>query len=129
MIVIDAAAVVDALTGAPDAGQARERMRGEELHAPHLLDYEVVSVIRGLVLGGHMSESRAHDALADFDDLPVVRWAASEPLRRRALRLRHNLSSYDAAYVALAEALECPLLTRDTRMAKATGHDAPIELR
>lgn len=65
------------------------------------------------------------DALAD---VPVLRWCTSEPLRRRALRLRHNVSAYDAAYVALAEALECPLVTRDQRLVKVSGHEARIEL-
>lgn len=128
MIVVDSGVVVDALTGAPGAEQLRDRIRVEELHAPHLLDYEVVSVIRGLSLGGHLSESRVDDALTDFDDLAVMRWSASEPLRRRAFLMRHNLTDYDAAYVALAEALECPLLTRDARVAKAVGHDARIEV-
>jgi predicted nucleic acid-binding protein len=129
MIVVDSAAVVDALTGAPGAETLARRMREAELHAPHLLDYEVVSVLRGLTLGGHLSEARAHDALADFDDLPVTRWPAAGPLRRRALQLRHNLSAYDASYLALAEALACPLLTRDRRLARATGHGAVVEVR
>jgi predicted nucleic acid-binding protein len=128
MIVIDCGAIVDALTGAPGAEEVRERVRAEELHAPHLLDYEVVSAVRGLTLGGHLSEPRALDALADFDELPVFRWVASDGLRRRALGLRHNLSAYDAAYVALAEALECPLLTRDRRVAKAVGNDVRVEV-
>lgn len=128
MIVIDCGAVADALIGAPGAEDVRDRLRGEELHAPHLLDYELVSVIRGLIHGGHLSASRAQDALTDFNDLPIARWAASDSLRRRALKLRHNLSAYDAAYVALAEALECPLVTRDAHLAKASGHDAQVEL-
>lgn len=58
--------------------------------------------------------------MTDFDDLAIVRWAGGDGLRRRAFSLRHNLSAYDAAYVALAEALECPLLTRDWHLAKAS---------
>lgn len=128
MIVVDSGAVVDALTGAPGGDSLRRHIRGQELHAPHLLDYEVVSALRGLTLGGHLSETRALDALLDFEDLPIVRWAGLEPLRRRAFELRHNLSAYDAAYVALAEALECPLVTRDNRLGKAVGHDARVEV-
>lgn len=128
MIVVDASAVVDVLTGADGCDAIRDRIRDEELHAPHLLDCEVVSVLRGLVLGGHLGESRARDALTDFEDVPCRRWSLVDALRRRAFALRHNLSAYDAAYVALAEALECPLLTRDGRIAKASGHHAAIEV-
>lgn len=128
MIVVDSGFVVDALADAPGASLLRDRARGEELHAPHLLDHEVVSVVRGLVLGRRLSVSRGAEVLADFDDLPITRWQASAPLRRRALALRHNVSAYDAAYLALAEALECPLVTRDRRLAKVTGHEARVAL-
>jgi predicted nucleic acid-binding protein len=102
---------------------------GEELHAPQLIDFEFVSVLRGLTFGGRLTVGRAQDALTDFDDLAVERWPASDALRRRAFQLRRNLSSYDAAYVALAEALECPLLTRDARISRASGHSAQVEVR
>lgn len=128
MIVVDAAAVVDALTMASEAGPVRARMSDEELHSPHLIDFEVVSALRGQVLGRNLSTARAQDALTDFDDLPLTRWPAVGALRRRAFSLRHNLSAYDAAYVALAEALGCPLLTRDGRIARASGHAAHIEV-
>lgn len=128
MIVIDASVIVDALTGAAGAAAIRDRIQDEELHAPHLLDCEVVSALRGLVLGGHLSEPRAHDALTDFDDLPCRHWPLLAPLRRRTFALRHNLSTYDATYVALAEALECPLLTRDDRIATAAVRSARVEV-
>ncbi len=73
-----------------------------------------------------MSAARALDVLTDFEDLPVHRWAAGDALRRRAFDLRQNLTAYDGAYVALAEALECPLVTRDVRLARAAGHSAQI---
>jgi predicted nucleic acid-binding protein len=126
VIVVDAASVVDALTMAPGSDHVRLRMAEDELHSPHLIDYEVVSALRGQVIGKHLSVARAADALTDFDDLPLVRWPAVGALRRRALTLRHNLSAYDAAYVALAEALGAPLLTRDARIAKASGHAAQV---
>lgn len=129
MIVVDSSAVVDALATADGTEVLRDRLRSRELHAPTLLDFEVVSALRGLTLGGHLSPARAEDLLTDFDDLPVHRWAPVDPLRRRAFALREHLSAYDAAYVALAEALDVPLVTRDVRLARARGHVASIELR
>ncbi|HZS94285.1 MAG TPA: type II toxin-antitoxin system VapC family toxin [Chloroflexota bacterium] len=129
MIVVDAVAVVDALTAVEGSGALRAALAAEDLHAPALLDFEVVSALRGLTLSGKISAVRAEDALTDFEDLPIYRWPAGDALRRRAFGLRHNLSAYDAAYVALAEALECPLLTRDARLARASGHTARILVR
>lgn len=126
MIVVDAAAVVDALTLVDGTEDLRHRLAVQVLHAPMLLDYEVVAAMRGLTAGG-LSVPRAQDALADFDDLPIQRWSPHDALRRRAFELRHNLSAYDAAYVALAEALECPLITRDGPLARSSGHAAAIE--
>jgi predicted nucleic acid-binding protein len=128
VIVIDCAAAVDALTAAPATDQLRARLAEQELHAPALLDYEIVAALRGLVQGGHLSVPRAADALADYADLPVLRWPAADELRRRAFQLRGAVSAYDAAYVALAEALECPLLTRDRRLARSRGHAARVEV-
>jgi predicted nucleic acid-binding protein len=128
VIVVDCSAVVDALTAADDANTLRARMSGEDLHAPALLDFEVVAALRGLVLGSHLTPTRAEDALTDFDDLTIERWPSSDGLRRRAFQLRHNVSAYDAAYIALAEALDCPMLTRDRRLRKPAGHHARIEL-
>ena len=67
--------------------------------------------------------------LTDFDDLPVQRWPPADALRRRAYQLRDNISAHDGAYVALAEALQCPLLTRDARLTHAAGHSAKIIVR
>lgn len=128
MIVIDCSAVVDALTAAEDASTLRARMSAEDLHAPALLDFEVVAALRGLVLGSHLTPARAEDALTDFDDLTVDRWPSSDGLRRRALQLRHNVSACDAAYIALAEALDCPMLTRDGRLRRSAGQHARIEV-
>ena len=106
MIVVDSAAVVDALTMVDGSERLREELVVGDLHAPSLLDFEVVSALRGLTLGGHLSDARAADALADFDDLPVERWPSAPALRLRSFSLRANLSAYDAAYIALAEALD-----------------------
>ena len=128
MIVVDCAAIVDALSGIADADDLRKMLSAEELHAPALLDFEVVSVVRGLTISGRLSVPRAHDLLSDYDDLPLRRWPFAHGLRRRAFQLRNNVSPYDAAYVALAEALECPLVTRDARLARSSGHAAEITL-
>ena len=129
MIVVDSAAVVDALAAVEGTEELRSYLAAEELHAPTLLDFEVVSALRGLALGGHVSAARAGDLLTDFDDLPVQRWPFANGLRRRAFQLRNNVSAYDAAYLVLAETLECPLLTRDSRLARSSGHAVRIEVR
>ena len=129
MIVVDAAALVDALTAVEGTEELRADLADEELHAPTLVDFEVVSALRGLTRGGRLSAARAQDALADFDDLPIRRWPSSAGLRLRTFSLRDNLTAYDAAYVALAEALECPLLTRDQRLARSSGHSVEIRVR
>lgn len=126
MIVVDCAAVVDALTGLGGTEGLRACLAGEELHAPALLDFEFVSALRGLTRKHAITAARAQDALTDFADLPIRRWQAEDALRRRAFSLRENLTAYDAAYVALAEALECPLVTRDARLARSSGHSARI---
>lgn len=129
MIVVDSSAVVDALSAVAGTDELRHRLATETLHAPHLIDFEVVSALRGLTLGGHLSVNRAEDLLTDFNELPLQRWPSADALRRRAFQLRDNVSAYDAAYVALAEAMECPLVTRDGRLTRSSGHSARIELR
>lgn len=129
MIVVDSAALVDALTVVEGSEELRADLAGEDLHAPTLLDFEVVSALRGLTVGGQISAARARDALTDFDALPIRRWPGSAAFRLRAFALRDNLTAYDAAYVALAEALECPLLTRDTRLSRSRGHNVEIRVR
>jgi predicted nucleic acid-binding protein len=129
VIVADCSALVDALSGAPDTDALREQLAGEELHAPQLLDYEIVSALRGLLRRGSITRDRAADVLTDYEDLAVERWPAVDPLRRRAFQLRDNVSAYDAAYVVLAEALGCPLVTRDARLARSSGHGVVIQLR
>lgn len=100
---------------------------GQTLHAPHLLDVEVAQVIRRYALSGEIDRARGGLALADLADLPLRRYP-HDFLLPRIWDLRNNLTAYDAAYVALAEALDAPLLTRDRRLAAAAGHRARIEL-
>ncbi len=128
MIVVDCSAVIDALSGVPGTDELLVQLDTHELHAPTLIDSEVVSALRGLTLGRHLSAPRAADLLTDFDDLPLQRWQCADALRRRAFHLRDNLSAYDAMYVALAEGLACPLVTRDGRLARSRGHEAQIEV-
>lgn len=129
MIVVDCSAVVDVLIGGRRVGKLVELLSAEDLHAPELLNYEVVAAVRGLVMGGRLEASRAEDLLADFAELPIEQWSAEASLRRRAFELRHNMSAYDAAYVSLAEALRCPLVTRDRRLARSSGHAAQVLVR
>lgn len=129
MIVVDCAAVVDVLTNAPGCERLRACLAMEELHAPGLLDFEFVAALRGLTLARHLSPGRALDALTDFEDLSIHRWEFGGALRRRAYSLRDNLTAYDAAYVALAEALQCDLVTRDARLARSSGHSVSIIVR
>lgn len=128
MIVVDCAALVDVLTGVEGSGELRDRLLDEDLHAPSLVDYEVVSALRGMVRRGALDAARAAAVLTDLDDLPMERWPAHAELRRRAWELRDAVSAHDAAYVALAEALDCPLVTRDVRLARSSGHTAVVEV-
>jgi predicted nucleic acid-binding protein len=129
MIVVDASAVLEALLRTP-VGPAVERRLfdpAETLHAPYLLDIEVAQVVRRYATMGEIDGERGRAALADLADLPLHRYP-HDFLLPRVWDLRHNLTAYDAVYVALAEALDAPLLTRDKRLAAAPGHQARIEL-
>jgi predicted nucleic acid-binding protein len=128
MIVIDSSALINVLVYPRPSRQLRRRLDGDEsLVAPHLLDLEMLSVLRGLTLAGEISEDRAGVVRDDFAEVPVERFPHAG-LADRVWALRHNLTAYDAAYVALAEILDCPLVTSDSRMARASGHRAKLEL-
>jgi predicted nucleic acid-binding protein len=128
LIVVDASVVAPALgDDGADGDRARTRLRGERLAAPHLIDLEVVSVWRRQAAAGLMDARRADLALQDLADLPLKR-AAHEALIDRCWQLRHNMTIYDAAYVALAEALDVPLVTSDRRLQRASGSRCTIEL-
>jgi predicted nucleic acid-binding protein len=129
LIVVDASAVIEVLLGTSVAGRLAERLfaEGETLHAPHLLDVEVTQVLRRYALAGTFGAERGEEALADLADFPIARYA-HQPLLFRIWDLRHNVTAYDAAYVALAEALAAPLVTRDAKLASTKGHQARIEL-
>ncbi len=129
MIVLDASAALDWLlqTAAGQRIEQRIYSHRESLHAPHLLDLEVGQVLRRLVREGAVSAHRAEQAIEDLLDLRIARYPHFV-LLPRIWQLRHNLSAYDAAYVALAENLGARLLTRDARLASVSGLTAPIEL-
>ena len=128
MIVIDASAILEVLlrTGRASKIEARIFRRGQTLHAPHLLDLEVAQVLRRYA-GRDMSEDRAHLAIQDFLDIPIVRYP-HDLFLPRIWELRKVLTAYDAAYVALAESLGAHLLTCDSRLASSHGHSARIDL-
>ena len=129
MIVVDASAMIEVLLVTPAAVAIEERIfdPAESLHAPHLLDLEVAQVLRRYCASGDMDADRAREALLDLDALGVIRYP-HDLFLPRVWELRHNVTAYDAAYVALAEELAAPLLTRDRRLSSAPGHDAVIEL-
>ena len=129
MIVLDASAALDWLLQTSAGQQIEKRIfsRNESLHAPHILDVEVSQVLRHLVREGTVPELRAEQALDDLLDLRLTRYPHFV-LLPRIWQLRHNLSAYDAAYVALAESLAGPLITRDARLASASGHKARVEV-
>ena len=128
MIVVDASAKVEVLAGTASALVARLVFDpAQSLHAPHLLDVEIAQVLRRWCARGLVDPVRAEEALADLAALPLRRHA-QDVLWPRVWSLRHNLTAYDATYVALAELLEAPLLTLDRRLATAAGHRAQVIL-
>jgi len=129
VIVVDASAVVEVLLRTPGAEAVEPWLfdRQRTLHAPHLLDVEIAHVVRRYAATGEIDHERGREALADLADIPVQRYPHGF-LLPRVWQLRNNLTAYDAVYVALAEVLDAPLLTRDQRLAAAAGHSARVEL-
>lgn len=128
MVVVDTSAVVGVLVGRPRDSSLVDRLGVDgDLHAPHLLDVELLHTLRRLVIVGRLSEERAADARTDFADLTIVRYEHAV-MADRIWELRHNLTAYDATFVALSELLGVPLITCDARLANAPGNDAQVEL-
>jgi len=129
VIVLDASAVVelllDTVTGRRVAILIEDAAVG--LHVPHLLDVEVASALRRLVRDGGLDDEEAQAAVGDLMALDLQRHS-HEALLERAWALRENVTTYDAVYVALAEALDATLLTCDTRLARAPGTRMRVEL-
>jgi predicted nucleic acid-binding protein len=130
LIVLDASAVVAVLVS---PGQGAERIRqkvedpGQSLHVPHVMDLEVLHALRRQTLLGTLSRERSAEAIEDLKNIAFVRYPHAT-LVDRIWSLKNNLTAYDAAYVALAEALNAPLVTMDARLAQAPGILAAVEV-
>jgi predicted nucleic acid-binding protein len=125
--VVDCSIIIRLLASREGDDLLRQRL-ARTVHAPALIDAEVSSVIRGLAIASpprQVSVARAGQMLADYAGLRIVRHPM-QPLQARSFELRHNLTAYDAMYVALAEALRLPLLTDDGKFAATSGHHAEI---
>lgn len=129
MIVVDASVLANVIgDDGPDGKRARTEVRSAgELAAPDLVDVETVAVFRKRWLAGTLSQRRFATAVEDLDKISIDRYPTL-PLMRRAFDLRSTVTAYDAAYVALAEVLDCELLTADARLAKAPGPKWAVRL-
>ena len=128
MAIVDASVAVEYLLGTPLGDRLAETLSAaRRVGAPHVLDVEVLSVLRRLTAARVLEADRALQALDDLGELPIERYPATA-LVPRMWELRSTHTAYDAAYVALAEALEVPLLTADARLARSHGHRAEITL-
>lgn len=129
MIVLDASALVELLLGTAAGRAVASRIADPDLglHVPHLADVEVAQALRRYAKDGALDAGAASVALEDLRSLDLQRHA-HEPLLDRIWQLRQNFSAYDAAYLALAEALDAVLLTCDGRLARAPGVAKRVQL-
>jgi predicted nucleic acid-binding protein len=125
VIVVDASAMVEALVGRSPDPELLDSLAGD-LFAPHVLDVEVLSVLRGLALAGQLDVGSARQAVRDHFAFGIVRQEA-EPLAERIWQLRHQFGAHDACYLALAEALDVPLHTCDRKL-DTRGHRAEVRV-
>lgn len=129
MIVVDASAAVEILLQLPAADALMDRLLdgADRLCAPELLDVEVAQVIRRYWRSGDVTPARGSEALSDLADLPIERYAHA-PLLGRVWQLRNNVTAYDGVYLALAEAVNATLVTRDRALARVPGVHATVEV-
>jgi predicted nucleic acid-binding protein len=128
MLIVDASCVAEVVLGGPDAEPVREQLeRAPDQAAPHLVDAEVLGVVRRAHLRGELDRTAARQAVEDLGSWPAAR-VDHRPLLERAWQLRDSLSAPDALYVALAEALGATLLTLDRRLARAKGPRCQVEV-
>ena len=129
MIVLDASVLANAVADdQPSGRRARARLaEAGDAAIPDLADVETVVVLRKRWLAGDLTDGRFRSAIDDLLALPLARFPVG-PLMRRAFELRANVTAYDAAYIALAEGLACPLVTADTRLAATPGVSCEIEV-
>jgi len=123
MIVVDASALIDAFLGDERVGSA---IAGRAVHAPVTIDAEILHGLRRAWITGVITERDADSVVALIQEMEITRHSV-QPFVNRMWRLRFNITAYDAAYVALAETLNMPLLTRDRRLSQSSGHTARIE--
>jgi len=128
-MVVDSSAVIEWLlrTQKGSLVEARLFAKWQSLNAPHLIDVEVIQVMRRYVRERALTEAGAQGRLQSLMDLPLLRHSHT-PLLHRVWELRHHLTAYDAVYLALAELLDAPLLTCDAKLATAPGHHAIVEV-
>ena len=127
MIVLDSSAAVEWLLGLPLAEAVAERIvSADSVHAPALIDVEVAHVVRRYAALGEIDPDRGERALRALADLDVVRYT-HEALLPLIWKLRHNLTAYEATFVALAAALDAPLITLDAAVAHAPWPHQTIE--
>ena len=128
MSVVDVSALVEMLLHTEIGKRIEARLLGSDdtIHAPHLIEVEAAQALRNLVHRREIPEERAREALADLALLRVIRHPHLD-LVPRIWQLKANLTAYDATYVALAEALDLPLVTCDERLSRSPGHDAAVE--
>jgi len=129
MIVVDASAITELLLQTELGTRAERRIYrdDDDLHAPHLLDVEVLSALRRLVHAGEVVAERAEEAIEDLGLLGMIRHGHLD-LATRAWELRQNFTAYDAVYLALAESLDATMVTCDRPFGAAPGHSARIEV-